>query len=224
MAFNHLDNNSQKPFLILTFDDGWASNYHLLDTVKKHEIPVTIFLIYNYVNSGKPFWWNLEGVTPTEVKNMKASPNEKRLSMVNNNLKSNIYTNSQDSLNLEEIYAMLPFFDFQSHTISHPILTNCDSSTVEQEIISSKKNLESLLGKKINHFAYPNGDYNSNIIDQLKKANYECAVTVDHGFNEIKVKSRYEINRIIAGKGTDYIVTITSASGVYASLKKYIGL
>jgi len=119
---------------------------------------------------------------------------------------------------------MIPFFDFQSHTLSHRILINCARKTVGKEIVSSKKNLESLLGRKINHFVYPNGDYNSNIIDQLKKENYESAVAVTHGFNDIKPKSKYEINRIIVGKGTDCLVTITSTSGVYASLKRYLGL
>ena len=221
---NHLKNNSRKPFLILTFDDGWASNYHLLDIVKKYKIPVTIFLIYDYIKSEKSFWWNLKDFTPAELKNMKAIPNDERLSMVNVNLDSDFNTINRDSLNIKEIKEMIPFFDFQSHTLSHPILTNCDSSTVEHEIVSSKKNLESLLGKKIDHFAYPNGDYNSNIIGQLKKAKYKSAVTVNHGFNDVKSNSKYEIKRIIVGKGTDYIVTITCASGLYASLKRYIGL
>jgi len=221
---NHLKNNDQKPFLILTFDDGWASNYDLLETVIKYKIPVTIFLIYDYINSESPFWWNLNGFTPTQVETMKVIPNKKRLSMVNTNLERKLNTNTQDSLNPAEINEMIPFFDFQSHTLSHPVLTNCTKKTIEDEIISSKKLLESLLDKKVSHFAYPNGNYNSNIIDQLKKTDYESAVTVNHGFNDIKPKSKYEIKRIIVGPGTDYLVTITSASGVYASLKRYLGL
>ena len=221
---NNLINNHQKPFLILTFDDGCASNYHLLETVKKYKIPVTIFLIYNYINSESPFWWNLNGPTSTQVEDMKTISNNKRLSVINVNLDNKFNTNTRDSLNIKEIKEMIPFFDFQSHTLSHPILTNCTKKTIEDEIISSKKLLESLLDKKVSHFAYPNGNYNSNIIDQLKKTDYESAVTVNHGFNDIKPKSKYEIKRIIVGPGTDYLVTITNASGVYASLKRYLGL
>jgi peptidoglycan/xylan/chitin deacetylase (PgdA/CDA1 family) len=47
--------------LVLTFDDGYHDNYtYGLALVRELQIPITIFLIPGYVESGDYFWW-LEG-------------------------------------------------------------------------------------------------------------------------------------------------------------------
>ena len=47
--------------LVLTFDDGYYDNYtHGLALVRELQIPITIFLIPGYIESGDYFWW-LEG-------------------------------------------------------------------------------------------------------------------------------------------------------------------
>jgi peptidoglycan/xylan/chitin deacetylase (PgdA/CDA1 family) len=51
----------RRPPLVVTFDDGYRDNYtHLFPLVCELEVPVTIFLIPGYLDSGAPFWW-LEG-------------------------------------------------------------------------------------------------------------------------------------------------------------------
>lgn len=44
--------------LVLTFDDGYHDNYsHAFTLVKKFHVPMTIFLIPGYLESGEYFWW-----------------------------------------------------------------------------------------------------------------------------------------------------------------------
>jgi len=44
--------------LVLTFDDGYIDNYtYGLPLVRRLQIPITIFLIPGYVESGECFWW-----------------------------------------------------------------------------------------------------------------------------------------------------------------------
>ncbi len=44
--------------LVLTFDDGYLDNYtYAWPLVKKFQIPMTIFIIPGYVESGHYFWW-----------------------------------------------------------------------------------------------------------------------------------------------------------------------
>lgn len=51
----------QRTTAVLTFDDGYRDNYtHLFPLVCELGIPVTIFLIPGYIDSGDHFWW-LEG-------------------------------------------------------------------------------------------------------------------------------------------------------------------
>lgn len=44
--------------LVLTFDDGYYDNYtHGFALARELQIPITIFLIPGYIESGKSFWW-----------------------------------------------------------------------------------------------------------------------------------------------------------------------
>ena len=51
----------RRTLLTLTFDDGYYDNYtHAFTLARELQVPITIFLIPGYIESGKPFWW-LEG-------------------------------------------------------------------------------------------------------------------------------------------------------------------
>ena len=74
--------------------------------------------------------------------------------------------------------------DIQAHTLTHPHLRELTPDEAMKEISESKTILETRLGKPIVAFAYPFGEYNASIIDMLKRAGYESAVTLAAGFNQ----------------------------------------
>jgi peptidoglycan/xylan/chitin deacetylase (PgdA/CDA1 family) len=44
--------------LVLTFDDGYSDNYtHAFALARELQVPITIFLIPGYIDSGEYFWW-----------------------------------------------------------------------------------------------------------------------------------------------------------------------
>jgi peptidoglycan/xylan/chitin deacetylase (PgdA/CDA1 family) len=44
--------------LVLTFDDGYSDNYtHAFALARELQVPITIFLIPGYIESGEYFWW-----------------------------------------------------------------------------------------------------------------------------------------------------------------------
>ena len=44
--------------LVLTFDDGYHDNYtHAVPLARELQVPITIFLIPGYIQSGERFWW-----------------------------------------------------------------------------------------------------------------------------------------------------------------------
>jgi len=54
-------NHDRRIPLVLTFDDGYRDNYRFgLTLARELQVPITIFLIPGYIESGKRFWW-LEG-------------------------------------------------------------------------------------------------------------------------------------------------------------------
>lgn len=66
---------------------------------------------------------------------------------------------------------------FGAHSVNHPILTKVSLEEAEYEIRRSKEILEDALGKNVDFFAYPNGDYNSMIQSLVKGCGYKCALT-----------------------------------------------
>ena len=85
-----------------------------------------------------------------------------------------------------------------AHTVDHPILT---SQTVEEQatqIAQSKATLENWLQQPVVGFAYPNGkpgtDYNTDSVEQVKKAGFDYAVSTNWGISTPDT-DRFQLNR-----------------------------
>jgi peptidoglycan/xylan/chitin deacetylase (PgdA/CDA1 family) len=70
-----------------------------------------------------------------------------------------------------------------SHTLTHPYLTRLTAEKAREEISASKKKLEDLFGKPIEHFCYPYGDWNDAVRDLAQEAGYKTACTTVTGIN-----------------------------------------
>jgi len=67
----------------------------------------------------------------------------------------------------------------KSHTVNHERLKLISKDKQLKTLIQSKKDLEKILNKKINFFAYPGGAYNKSAIKSVKEAGYTMAFAVD---------------------------------------------
>lgn len=71
------------------------------------------------------------------------------------------------------------------HTVNHPILANCDRHAAREEIMEGKRDLETLLGKPVRLFAYPNGkpgqDYTADHAKLLESLGFQAAVSTAWG-------------------------------------------
>jgi phosphatidylinositol alpha-1,6-mannosyltransferase len=76
-------------------------------------------------------------------------------------------------------------FEIGGHTISHPILNECSDEEALREIGGCKEELESIIGGKVNSFAYPNGrpvkDYQARHVAMVKACGYRAAVATSGG-------------------------------------------
>lgn len=64
-----------------------------------------------------------------------------------------------------------------AHTVTHPLLTYEDRAAVRQELRLSKKAPEENLAVQVRAFAYPNGDWNERVREEVKRAGFKCAFT-----------------------------------------------
>lgn len=89
---------------------------------------------------------------------------------------------------------------FGAHTASHPNLPGIGLDEAEEEIVNSKVEIELLLGKNIDHFSFPNSGslyphFNSELMDQVKKAGFLSAVTSTTGWVG-RTSDPFQIRRI----------------------------
>jgi len=72
-----------------------------------------------------------------------------------------------------------------AHTHTHPILHSLPDDEAEYEIVRSKTELEALLDKPVQSFAYPNGNTRTDMrqvhLQMIRKAGFHAAATTDWG-------------------------------------------
>lgn len=208
--------------LIITFDDGHIRNYEMLPAVKKHRIPITIFLCASIINTNRHFW-SKHIKNPNLTSYLKKLPNDKRLEILSeNDFRQDKEFEKPQALQREQIDEMSSFINMQSHTLFHPILPNCRYDVAKSEITLSKKILETDFDLNINAIAYPNGDYSDRDIEMTKNAGYKCGITVDYGFNTI-TSDPFKLKRISVNDTADLNELIVKASGVWAFIKTLNG-
>jgi len=205
--------------LIITFDDGHIGNHKLFPFLAKLKIPVTIFLCSGIINTNRQFWFKFTGLgTPSG--SLKRIADDERLSLL---AKSGFYQDKEydrpQALNNAQINEMKEIVNFQSHTVFHPCLPQCTGEKSVLEIKESKSALESSLGLKINAIAFPNGDYSNREVDFVKEAGYSCALTIDHGYNNIH-SDLFKLKRICLNDMDEIEVVAVKACGIWGLFKR----
>lgn len=106
----------------------------------------------------------------------------------------------------------------ESHTVTHPILTNILAKELDFEMQTSKKRLEEVLDRRIEHFCYPNGSFDKNVQKAAENAGYKSATTTNYGFNN-RQTNKFLLNRIDAQSAIENFAQ--SASG-FESLRQKV--
>ncbi|MBI3380098.1 polysaccharide deacetylase family protein [Candidatus Gottesmanbacteria bacterium] len=91
--------------------------------------------------------------------------------------------------------------EIASHTIHHINLKYTKAQLAQKEIFESKSQLEQLIGKSVNNFAYPYGGFNEDTIKLVEKDGYKTAASVVTGSYQ-SVSNRYFLYRLRPGVRT----------------------
>jgi peptidoglycan/xylan/chitin deacetylase (PgdA/CDA1 family) len=81
-----------------------------------------------------------------------------------------------------------------SHSATHPILPSLDDGSLAKEISGSRLTLEKGLGVTVTSFCYPNGDWDTRVLQAIESGGYRCAVTTMSGNNR-DVSSPHRLRR-----------------------------
>jgi peptidoglycan/xylan/chitin deacetylase (PgdA/CDA1 family) len=204
--------------LVITLDDGHIGNYELLPLVKELNIPVTIFLCSGIINTNRHYWFKTSGLQQSSD-SMKTISNKLRLKgLAELGFQPEKEFSYPQALTKKQILEMKEYVNFQCHTVSHPVLTQCNDEESWQEIHESKRQLESEYGLAINAIAYPNGDYSEREIEFVKKAGYKSGLTVGENFTTIKT-DLFAVKRFSVSDTDSPELVAIKASGIWALLK-----
>lgn len=182
--------------IVITFDDGYKSNYkEVFPVAQKEKVPITIFLTTDYIG--------------------KTMPKEKPV-----NPGSSI---ERELLTWEEITEMNEsnLIDFGAHTCTHPRLDKIEVEKVRNEILDSKSIIEDKLQTKVKYFAYPYGIYDKNSLDIVKK-NFKLAFTTQENIVN-NTDNYYTIGRIEITEDYDVPGMIGALRGYKKKLKNIEG-
>jgi peptidoglycan/xylan/chitin deacetylase (PgdA/CDA1 family) len=211
--------NTLPPYsLLVTIDDGWKSNIDLLPVFMNYKVKPLIYLCSQVVGTNHSFWASM--VRREDLGYYKNMPNTERLRALKD---AGVYYPDMNcpepqGLSQEDIMALKSHVSFGAHTKHHPVLTQCTDEEQEEEIINSKKELETICGEPIFHFSMPFGDYNAYSLQCVKKAGYLTARTVKKGWNGIKT-DRLQLKAFPISDDADIDLLRFQLSGI-AGLRK----
>jgi peptidoglycan/xylan/chitin deacetylase (PgdA/CDA1 family) len=170
--------------LVITFDDGCKENYHLRKILVEHNVCPTLYICSHLIGTRREFWWK---AGCPESWRLKGCMNKDRLQRLKKSVGYEPCRESQtrQALSTDEVREISHCADIGSHSAFHPVLPTCTDEESHQEIEMSKSRLEEMLGSKIKHFCYPNGDYTEREIRFLKASGYRSGRTADLGWNGV---------------------------------------
>lgn len=134
------------------------------------------------------------------IDNAKELPDKEihaRLDQIESELQLPPLANRPSLLNWKQITEMVGsgLIDVGSHTCHHVRLANdLPGDIMENEIIASKRKIESHTGQDVSSFCFPNGDYSTQALE-LVRQHYDSAITTKPGWNNIDCDN-YLLNRV----------------------------
>ena len=142
--------------LVITFDDGYRDNYEFAAAeLKRRGLPACFFVATSFVGSRQAAWWDVQQAIPSEW------------------------------MTWDDVRALRDQgFELGAHTRTHADCGCLVGEDARREIVGSKSQLESELGRRIAHFAFPYGsaarmtETNRTLV---QASGFSCCLAADYG-------------------------------------------
>jgi peptidoglycan/xylan/chitin deacetylase (PgdA/CDA1 family) len=231
----------RRKFVCLTFDDGYRDNAEIaLPVLRRHEAPATIFVPGGVLDRTLDSWWlQIEELAKKAPE--PAAAYERMVARFENDPEarremrilfrySNKELNERCFLSASEIRQLSadPLIDIGGHTINHPYLRELDEVRAFREIRQNKVDLEDLLGRPVETFAFPFGNRRAcgpREYELVRMAGYKVAVTTRDGNifpahgDYLTALPRYSVR----GYLEDLAIYEMQRSGTYRALRSRLG-
>jgi peptidoglycan/xylan/chitin deacetylase (PgdA/CDA1 family) len=195
----------------VTFDDGYADNlYEALPVLQRHDVPATVFVASDAVVREREFWWDdLERlVAPAEYDTVWANLRDVEAQEREATLETMRFARGVDSvprascspLTSDELACLARDvrIEIGAHTASHARLGALPGAAQRAEIESGRVALESIIGRRVESFAYPFGrvgDYTVETMHLVREAGFVRACINQAGVVD-RSTDRFELPRV----------------------------
>ena len=151
-AMPYLRGEKQGRVAVITFDDGYVDTLeHALPILQKHGFSATCYFISQRVGQ-----YNEWDATKLNVRK---------------HLMNDAQIRTWHTAGME----------VGAHSRTHPRLTGCSDTELQDEISGSKADLETLIGQPVTQFCYPYGDLDERVVAATRLAGFAAATTVQRG-------------------------------------------
>lgn len=198
-----------RPLLSITFDDGYRDNaVYALPVLRAHGLRATFFVIAGLVDSRELPWYDtagaalqqlgVAGVKQEIARAKQLAPAERaqwveKLREEAGLLQEHAENGIMSSAELRAIAAAE--HEIGAHSLTHPILTQCDDRALEEETLHARDLLRSITGQEVAGFCYPNGDHDARVVAALQRAGYGYGGSMVPGLNQRDAFAPFTIRR-----------------------------
>jgi peptidoglycan/xylan/chitin deacetylase (PgdA/CDA1 family) len=217
--------SDSKPVVCLTFDDGYVDNFEVAAPIlEARGLRGTFFITAGAVQAREHLWydraasiWELLGRETirnlagnggsTDAKGFETRQSWiEWLKVVSSDQRENVIATLETQVDQNPLPCSLMTSDqvrrlaetgheIGSHTLWHPILTTMAADERKNEIEGARKLLQEWTNREVEGFCYPNGNFDAEVVRQLREVGHSYACTTQPGRNH-EGTSQFELRRI----------------------------
>lgn len=181
------------PYAMITFDDGYFNNMLALDILNKYKVPAVIFISTRNIIENKSYWWDIiykyrtkQGMSIQKIRNEQNSLKKLKYTLIDDYILKNFgkeafvpWSEIDRPFNREEIkeLAKNPYISIGNHTHNHAILVNYNKDEIKDELSISNKIIYELTDSFPISIAFPNGNYNQEVLEATEEEGFRYAFT-----------------------------------------------
>jgi len=203
-----LDKNLQNdiPYAMISFDDGYFNNMLAIEVLNKYSILAVFFITTLNVMENKSFWWDIiykyrakQGINIEAIRSEQRSLKSFKHPIIEDYIVQNFgieafkpWSEIDRPFNERElgVISKNPYVSIGNHTHNHSILTNYNREEIKDELSESNNILLNLTGRLPISTAYPNGNFNSLVLEVTEEVGFRYAFTTERRQNRLPFESR----------------------------------